>query len=149
MSSTFLLPSHFGSSFITTIPVTRYDSKGRQMSFPESEVQRLERQAFINASRSRSSSPSLSPPGSPTRAKLISEPYGDPIELMANRLAEEFMYGSSDSSEDEQTLFFSPKRAQRVPPPARAPAAHVKSSTSFTPGHKKKRSSLSAIPEED
>lgn len=58
MSSTsFLLPSHFGSPFLTTIANIQYDAKGRQMSYKETEVQRLERIAFINASKSRSSSP--------------------------------------------------------------------------------------------
>lgn len=79
MSSSFLLPSHFGSPFLTTLPATRYDAKGRQLNFTESEVQRLERLAFVNASKSRSNSPvqglispSASPVPSSVRIILIS-----------------------------------------------------------------------------
>ncbi|KAF8966932.1 hypothetical protein BDZ97DRAFT_1805981 [Flammula alnicola] len=61
MSSSFLVPSHFGVPFLTTISDTKYDSRGRQMSFAETEVQRIERMAFVTASKSRSNSPTLSP----------------------------------------------------------------------------------------
>ena len=73
MSSSFILPSHFGSPFLTTLPATRYDAKGRQLNFTESEVQRLERLAFVNASKSRSNSPVqglLSPSASPVPSSV-------------------------------------------------------------------------------
>ncbi|KAF9480282.1 hypothetical protein BDN70DRAFT_877784 [Pholiota conissans] len=156
MSTTsFLLPSHFDSPFLTTISDIKYDSKGRQMSYTETEVQRLERVAFINASKSRSSSPvdslnsANSSPTSQTR-KLIAEPY-DPIELMANRLAAELMFGiddfSSSSDEEQQIIYSTPKTTQRAPAVSFAPSPKVPST--FTPGHRRKRSSLSSIPEED
>jgi len=159
MLDNILVPSYFGSPFLTTIPETRYDAKGRQMSFIESEVQRLERMAFVNVSKSRNSTPSpnhspRSGASSPLDMKLISEPYGDPIELMANRLAEEFMLNSADelSSDDEHVIYSTPKATQGVPfasnrasPSSKAPFP----STTFQPGHRRKRSSLSSIPEED
>jgi len=157
MSNTLLFPSHFGAPFLTTIPDVRYDSKGRQLGFIESEVQRLERLAFVNASKSRSNSPSQSPrssgASSPSGMKLISEPYGDPIELMANRLAEELMMHSSDefsfSDEEPHILYSTPRASQGVPPSSRTPAGKAPIPSTFQPGHRRKQSSLSAIPEED
>ena len=62
--------------------------------------------------------------------RLIAEPYGDPIELMANRLAEDFMFTSSP--DDEPRIFYpSPK-------PTQSPMSSHKS-----------RFPLNAIPEED
>lgn len=74
--------------------------------------------------------------------RLISEPYGDPIELMANRIAENFMmFTSSDdsasSSDDELHI----KPSQSRP--------GVPSRPTHQPGHRRKRTSLSAIREED
>ncbi|KAH9476987.1 hypothetical protein JR316_0010903 [Psilocybe cubensis] len=160
MSSNILLPSHFGAPFVTALPEVRYDSKGRQLGFVESDVQRLERIAFINASKSRSSSPTQSPrssgASSPSRMKLISEPYGDPIELMANRLAEEFMLSSDEfSSSDEEPFVLystSPSSSRKVPAVSSSrPSSSRKapSPSAFQPGHRRKRSSLSSIPEED
>jgi hypothetical protein len=57
MANSPVLPSHFTYPFITTIQGSRYDTRGRQMHFIESEVQRLERLAFAKASKSCSSSP--------------------------------------------------------------------------------------------
>lgn len=57
VSNTFILPSYFGTPFATDIPCSKYDSKGRQLSFVETEVQRLERMALVNASKSRRSCP--------------------------------------------------------------------------------------------
>ncbi|KDR78377.1 hypothetical protein GALMADRAFT_245532 [Galerina marginata CBS 339.88] len=154
MSNTLFLPSHFGASFLTTIPETRYDAKGRQLGFIESEVQRLERLAFLNASKSRSNSPNHSPrSGASSPTKLISEPYGDPIELMANQLAEKFMMNEFSSPYDElQVLYSTPKSGQRLPPSVSYAPQSRKApspSTSFQPGHRRSRSSLSSIPEED
>lgn len=179
MSSTFLLPTHFGAPFITTIPEVRYDSKGRQMSFVESDVQRLERLAFVNASRSRSNSPTQSPrsgasspvrfrvhtcqvfqctdPFNRSQMKLISEPYGDPIELMANRLAEKFMSDSSSdefslSDEEPHVIYSTSPSSRHIPAVSATPTPSSRkapSPSAFQPGHRRKRSSLSAIPEED
>ncbi|KAJ3505734.1 hypothetical protein NLJ89_g7262 [Agrocybe chaxingu] len=147
MLNSTLLPTYFNSPLITTIPSVKYAANGRQMSFAETEVQRLERLAFANASRSRSCSPTqsrntFSGDASP-KMQLISEPYGDPIELMANRLAEELSISSdefSSSSDEEFHIFYST--------PRRAPSPSSRKS-SFKPGHRRKRSSLSSIPEED
>lgn len=57
MSNAFILPSYFGTPIPTEIAASRYDSKGRQLSFVETEVQRLERMALVNASKARNSSP--------------------------------------------------------------------------------------------
>ena len=61
-----MVPSHFTFPFVTTIQSSRFDSRGRQLGFVESEVQRLERLAFANASKSQSASPtgSLTPSSS-------------------------------------------------------------------------------------
>jgi len=160
--STSFLPSYFGAPFLTTISTTRYDSKGRQLGYEETEVQRLERLAFINASKSRNNSAAQSPTSSGTSSpvsfliqftpelraderaqiRLISEPYGDPIELMANRLAEKFMmftsFDDSTSLSDDELY---------VKPPQSRPG--IPTLPTFQPGHRRKRSSLSAIPEED
>ncbi|KAF8797608.1 hypothetical protein BYT27DRAFT_7265614 [Phlegmacium glaucopus] len=80
MSNTFILPSYFGTPFITDIPSSRYDSTGRQLSFVETEVQRLERMALVRASKRRSQ------PGSGPRMKLID-----------NRLAEEYLFNDVPS----------------------------------------------------
>jgi len=74
--STSFLPSHFGAPFLTTISATRYDSKGRQLGYDETEVQRLERLAFINASKSRTNSAAQSPNSSGT-----SSPVSLPIQF--------------------------------------------------------------------
>ncbi|CAA7262094.1 unnamed protein product [Cyclocybe aegerita] len=146
MLNSTLLPTYFSSPLITTIPTIKYAANGRQMSFAETEVQRLERLAFANASKSRSGSPTqsrgtFSGSASP-KMQLISEPYGDPIELMANRLAEEFSISSDDfsSSDEEYHVFYS------TPKSAPSPSSRK---SSFKPGHRRKRSSLSSIPEED
>lgn len=55
VSNTFSFPSYFGTPFATDIPCSKYDSKGRQLSFVETEVQRLERMALVNAFKSRRS----------------------------------------------------------------------------------------------
>ncbi|PPQ77887.1 hypothetical protein CVT25_015374 [Psilocybe cyanescens] len=159
MSTNVLLPSHFGAPFITAIPEIRYDNKGRQMGFIESDVQRLERLAFVSASKSRSNSPTQSPrssgASSPSRMKLISEPYGDPIELMANRLAEEFMFSSDEfsSSDEEPHILYStspsPRHVPAVSSSRTSSSRKAPSPSTFQPGHRRKRSSLSAIPEED
>ncbi|KAF8901026.1 hypothetical protein CPB84DRAFT_1962187 [Gymnopilus junonius] len=161
MSDNIFVPSYFGAPFITTIPETRYDARGRQLSFVESDVQRLERLAFMNASKSRSTSPSpncspRSGASSPSRMKLISAPYGDPIELIANRLAEEFNLSSSDdwSSDDEPHILYSTPRPKQSPPsvsstPTRKSSPSSPATSTFQPGHRRKRSSLSSIPEED
>ncbi|KAF9526008.1 hypothetical protein CPB83DRAFT_896474 [Crepidotus variabilis] len=154
--SNSVLPSNFASPFITTISSVRYDSRGRQMQFTESNVQRLERQAFVSAN-SNSGSPSSSPTSSgnstPTR-QLISEPFCDPIELMANRLAEE-LFGSDDfsSSSDEELfgLYAMPQDTYRVPSSSARSSSRRKSSSKSSSNHarRKSSSSLSAIPEED
>ncbi|KAF8154103.1 hypothetical protein B0H34DRAFT_720335 [Crassisporium funariophilum] len=158
-TSDLLLPSHFGIPFPTTISTIRYDSKGRQLGFIETEVQRLERLALINTSKSRSSSPilthSASGSPSPSRAKLIAEPYADPIELMANRLAEEFFsldsYDDLSSSSDEESsiIYSTPQSTQDVPSSRRPLIPRKVASSTFKPGHRRKSSSLSSIPEED
>ncbi|KAF9054230.1 hypothetical protein BJ165DRAFT_1522774 [Panaeolus papilionaceus] len=184
------LPSHFGTPFVTTIPSPRFDSKGRQLSFVESDVQRLERLAFLNGSQPRSASPasssssvpqspsqspviraftssSASPSSSPSsRPRLIQGLICDPIELMANQLAEEFLLSpsSSDDSSDDDYMMI-PNLAGSSPPsyifansvPAfadisrKAPRAisSTLASSSFKPGHRRKRSELFAIREED
>jgi hypothetical protein len=68
--STLFLPSHFGAPFQTTISTTRYDSKGRQLGYDETEVQRLERLAFINASKWRTNSAAQSPSSSGTSSPV-------------------------------------------------------------------------------
>ncbi|KJA13842.1 hypothetical protein HYPSUDRAFT_151089 [Hypholoma sublateritium FD-334 SS-4] len=122
MSSSFLLPSHFGSPFITTLPTTRYDAKGRQLNFTESEVQRLERLAFVNASKSRSNSP----------VQGLVSPSASPVPSSAS------------------VIYTTPRSntARRVPAVAYAPPTSKVAST-FKPGHRRKGSSLSAIAEED
>jgi len=167
--STSFLPSHFGAPFLTTISTMRYDSKGRQLGYEETEVQRLERLAFINASkRLRTTDPAAQSPSSPpvsvsiqyapfnfrtdpmAQTRLISEPYGDPIELMANRLAEEFMmFASSESddstsSSDDEAHIGNPSQSHPVVTSRKSP-----STPTLQPGHRRKRPSLSAIPEED
>jgi len=156
MSNSIFIPSHFASPFITTIPNMQYDSKGRLLGFKESEVQRLERLAFVNATKSRSGSPTESPtssaPSSPRR-KLISEPYGDPIELMANRLAEEYFDSdelSSSSDEDFEVVYSKSQHARRVPSSSSSHSSTSKNVVATSKaGHRRKRSSLSSIPEED
>ena len=85
--------------------------------------------------------------------KLISAPYGDPIELMANRLAEELNLSSDEwSSDDEPHILYSTPKPKQGPPSVSFTPARKSSSTpasTFTPGHRRKRSSLSSIPEED
>ena len=139
------------------MPNTHYDSRGRQLNFEETEVQRLEREAFGHrsaGSRSGSSSPALSSsplssgcstpresdsPKAGGRRQLIQEPF-DPIELMANRLAEEyFSLFSSEEASDEEFLMFT------APPPPPEPSMTRGSKRS----HRQKRASLSSIPEED
>jgi hypothetical protein len=73
---TSFLPSHYGAPFLTTISAIRYDSKGRQLGYDETEVQRLERLAFINASKSRTNSAAQSPNSSGT-----SSPVSLPIQF--------------------------------------------------------------------
>ncbi|PPR01673.1 hypothetical protein CVT24_001502 [Panaeolus cyanescens] len=183
------VPSHFGTPFVTTIPSPRFDSKGRQLGFVESDVQRLERLAFLNGSKSRTASPATSPsslPGSPSQSpvmrsyisssaspssspsskpRLIQGPICDPIELMANQLAEEFLMSpSSDDSSDDDYMMIPSLTASSLPSymfanavPAfadmsrKAPRSHssTPSSGSFKPGHRRKRSELFAIREED
>ena len=70
MSNTFIFPSYFATPFTTDIPGSRYDTKGRQLGFVETEVQRLERMALVNASKLRSSSP-RSQPSSPVSLCLF------------------------------------------------------------------------------
>ncbi|PPQ66148.1 hypothetical protein CVT26_010871 [Gymnopilus dilepis] len=143
MSDSIFVPSYFGAPFITTIPESRYDAKGRQLGFVETDVQRLERLAFLNASKSRSASPS--PNHSPRS--------GASSPLMANRLAEELNLSSDEwSSDDEPHILYSTPKPKQGPPsvsftPARKPSSTPAST--FTPGHRRKRSSLSSIPEED
>jgi hypothetical protein len=80
MTNTPMVPSHFTFPFATTIQSSRYDSRGRQMGFIESEVQRLERLAFANASKSRTSSPTESHSSSSTGS-----PVSPPIFYMCHR----------------------------------------------------------------
>jgi hypothetical protein len=144
MANSPVLPSHFTYPFITTIQGSRYDTRGRQMHFIESEVQRLERLAFAKASKSCSSSPtgsftssSSGSPTQPTGRLLISEPFNDPIELVANQLASE-LFGAEDFfaffDEDPYSI---PREDAR-----RQYSLHKKSRT-------RKKSGLSLIPEED
>ncbi|KAF4611648.1 hypothetical protein D9613_003826 [Agrocybe pediades] len=153
------LPSHFGVPFVTTLPDAKFDGKGRMMAFVESDVQRLERLAFINASKSRSSSPVQSRSGASSPSpNFISEPYGDPIELMANKIAAEYMNSSDEfsSGSDDDILYSTPKatkKTRRVPSLS-SPASPIRRESStpsptFSPGHRRKRSSLTSIPEED
>jgi len=143
-TSLTFLPSNFGAPVQTTN--VRYDTKGRQLSYAETEVQRLERLAFISAPRSRSGLPpqsaSSSSTSSPTRMRLIAEPYGDPIELMANRLAENFAFSSDD---EPYIIYSSPNPTQSPSPmsPRKSPCI-----STCQPGHRKKQF-LNAIPEED
>jgi hypothetical protein len=141
------VPSHFTFPFVTTIQSSRYDARGRQMGFVETEVQRLERLAFANASKSRSGSPTdsltSSSSGSPTQPMgrlLISEPFNDPIEFVANQLASE-LFGTEDF------LTFFDEDPYSIP---RDDSCGQYASSSF---HKKSRTrkklSLSLIPEED
>lgn len=136
MSSAFILPSYFGTPVTTQIPGSKYDSKGRQLSFVETEVQRLERMALINASKSRSSSPSQS---RQSNNSVITESY-DPIGFLSNQPPEEYLPKYSDDF-----LFLSEDSS---PTPFLIPTSR-KSSPSFQPDHTRKRRSLSSIREED
>lgn len=71
MSNPFSLPSYFTSPFVTTIPGSRYDSRGRQLNFEESNVQRRERLAFLNASKSAGTSPIQSPSSSSSGSPIV------------------------------------------------------------------------------
>lgn len=156
MSNAFIFPSYFGTPLTTDIPGSRYDSKGRQLSFVETEVQRLERMALVNASKSRSSSPAqsrkqpssaVSPlcvymnltlhPFSQSRTKLIPDSYV-PTDSTANYFTDKY---SNLSDEKIQTLDST----------LDIPTSHKSSSSSFNPkpGYKRKPSSLSSISEEN
>jgi len=75
--------------------------------------------------------------------RLIAEPYGDPIELMANLLAENFAF----SSDDEPHIFYSsPKPTQSLPPMSYRTSPCI---STCQPGHRKKQFPLNAIPEEN
>lgn len=159
MSNPSIFPSYFGTPLTTDIPSSRYDSKGRQLSFVETEVQRLERMALVNASKSRSSSPAQSrkQPSSPvsplcvyrymnltlhpfsqSRTKSIPDPYV-PTDSTAN-------YYFTDKYSD-----LSGEKMQTLDSILDIPTSHKPSSSPFNPkpGYKRKRSSLSSICEEN
>ena len=131
VSNTFIFPSYFGTPFATDIPCSKYDSKGRQLSFVETEVQRLERMALVNAKlrRTQNSQPSF------------------PVSLRSHLYIHRLTFSSSKSSDEKPPLemldptgnfFLVPTSCESSP-----------SSSSFQPGHIRNRRSLSSIPEED
>ena len=131
VSNTFIFPSYFGTPFATDIPCSKYDSKGRQLSFVETEVQRLERMALVNASKSRRSWPKV-------RSR-------QPVSLCSHLYMHRLTFSSSKSSDENAPLemldptgnfFLVPTSCESSP-----------SSSRFQRGHN--RRSLSSIPEED
>jgi hypothetical protein len=180
MSNPFSLPSYLTSPFVTTIPGSRYDSRGRQLNFEESNVQRRERLAFANASKSAGTSPIQSPSssssGSPivcspspspmngthqtlrqqTRRTLISEPFSDPIEHMANQLALE-LFDVDDFLSFDLDFELPPATTQHHGRPYNAASSPTttttpqffSSSKTSSSSFRKKKNTLSLIPEED
>lgn len=125
VSNTFTLPSYFGTPFATDIPCSKYDSKGRQLSFVETEVQRLERMALVNAKLRRSSPKTVSPCShlyilGPTAYSSKSSDVNSPPEML----------------DPAGNFFLVPTSCDSSP-----------SSSTFQSGHK--RRSLSSIAEED
>ncbi|KAF9532471.1 hypothetical protein CPB83DRAFT_890678 [Crepidotus variabilis] len=109
--------------------------------------------AAYDSRDSGSSSPSASGNSTPTR-KLISEPFCDPIELMANRLAEELeLFGlgdfSSSSDADPFALCSVPQPNYRAPSLTRSSSRRRSSSTTLSIHTRSRSGSLTAIPEED
>lgn len=132
VSNTFIFPSYFGTPFATDIPCSKYDSKGRQLSFVETEVQRLERMALVNAKLRRSS------PKAPNRQPSF--PVSPRSHLYIDRLT--YPSKSSDVNPPPEMLdptgnfFLAPTSCESSP-----------DMSNLQPGHK--RGSLSSIPEED
>lgn len=75
--------------------------------------------------------------------KLIAEPH-DPIKVLANYLAEEYLFNDFTYVSDEILQIL-----HSTPTPFLAPTSRKSSSNSSRPGHRHKRRSLSSIPEED
>jgi hypothetical protein len=132
VSNTFTLPSYFGTPFATDIPCSKYDSKGRQLSFVETEVQRLERMALVNAKLRRSS-----PKPRSIQPSFTVSPCS---HLYIHGLT--YSFKSSDVNPPPEILdpaeifFLVPTSCESSP-----------SSSTFQPVHK--RRSLSSIAEED
>ncbi|TEB30424.1 hypothetical protein FA13DRAFT_551248 [Coprinellus micaceus] len=158
------------STIITFIPPSRFDERGRQMQFVESDIQRQERRAFLKATQasrdswSPSSSESSSGRTSPTSSilslrsassscsSLSSSPTHSPISEVldiTNTCPEPFLlysspFPSSGSASPTMSLF----SAAPLPPSP----TNNNGGSSFKKGHRRQSSSLHglhAIPEED
>jgi hypothetical protein len=132
VSNAFIFPSYFDTPFATDIPCSKYDSKGRQLSFVETEVQRLERMALVNSKLRRSS------PKARSRQPSFLNPVSPCSHLYIHRLT--YSYKSSNVNPSPEMLdpsgnFFL------------VPTSCESSPSSSTTSHK--RRSLSSIPEED
>ncbi|TFK37712.1 hypothetical protein BDQ12DRAFT_685148 [Crucibulum laeve] len=120
------LPSSYGASIITYIPSTRYDAKGRQLQYAETETQRRERLAFLQQRKIRKSQ-------SPTWSPL------DPLDIgfITNMITEAHLSAEVPATQIHGRFHLEDDYSS--PPPLR----------SFKRGHRRQRSSLSSIPEED
>ncbi|KAF6749619.1 hypothetical protein DFP72DRAFT_852470 [Ephemerocybe angulata] len=167
---TLPMASNGPSPIITFIPSSRFDDKGRQMQFVESDIQRQERLAFLKISKATKQAgwASLSEPSSgrtsPTSSirsmrsasssssSLSSSPTNSPFSDVLdipNTCPEPFLFYSSplpsSGSASPSMSLFSPAPL----PPSTTSAAGA---GSFKRSHRRQSSSLHglhAIPEED
>lgn len=137
---TILLRAMLSSPYSSFMSSTRYDDKGRQLHFIETDTQRRERLEFSRMFRSECSEQDSSPPHEYVMSTLSPKYH----HIRLHRSSSDYMnFGTDMGGESETYLMYSSHSTPSSPPPVLFAPLPPSSR-----GHRRHRSSLSSIPEE-